>query len=107
MIGSGYRTREENEAVGGATNSQHLLGSAADFQLEGLSHRETALALEVDKEARLEAGIREIYHSPGSMHPEHTHVDCCHNGESLRELPKRTLDQKKPEYAPLTDLYKP
>ena len=34
-ITSGYRTAEHNAAVGGSKSSQHLLGRAADFYVEG------------------------------------------------------------------------
>lgn len=36
-ISSGYRCRELNDAVGGATNSQHLRGQAADIHCSSLS----------------------------------------------------------------------
>ena len=35
-ITSGYRTAEHNAAVGGSKSSQHLLGRAADFWVEGV-----------------------------------------------------------------------
>ena len=35
-ITSGYRTAEHNAAVGGSQSSQHLLGRAADFYVEGV-----------------------------------------------------------------------
>ena len=36
VITSGYRTAEHNAAVGGSKSSQHLLGRAADFWVEGV-----------------------------------------------------------------------
>ena len=35
-ITSGYRTTAHNAAVGGSKSSQHLLGRAADFHVEGV-----------------------------------------------------------------------
>jgi len=37
VINSGYRCPEHNRAVGGATNSQHLYGRAADIVCPGLT----------------------------------------------------------------------
>ena len=37
IITSGYRCEAHNRAVGGATDSQHLLGKAADIQVEGMA----------------------------------------------------------------------
>ena len=34
-IGSGYRSRTLNKAVGGVTNSQHIMGEAADLCIDG------------------------------------------------------------------------
>lgn len=41
-ITSGYRTPAHNRAVGGAANSQHLYGKAADIQIENVSVAEAA-----------------------------------------------------------------
>ena len=35
IVRSGYRTPEHNAAVGGATHSQHMLGTAADIEVAG------------------------------------------------------------------------
>lgn len=37
IINSGYRCATHNKSVGGATNSQHLSGRAADIQISGYS----------------------------------------------------------------------
>lgn len=39
-ITSGYRTRTHNQAVGGASGSQHLFGNAADIVVSGLKASE-------------------------------------------------------------------
>ena len=45
-VNSAYRSPEHNAAVGGAKNSQHLLGKAADVVIQGVSPDETADAIE-------------------------------------------------------------
>ena len=41
-ITSGYRTATHNASVGGAKSSQHLLGRAADIQVQGVSVEDVA-----------------------------------------------------------------
>jgi hypothetical protein len=45
-INSGYRSQRHNQRVGGAPNSQHLFGTAADITVEGASPRTVAAKLE-------------------------------------------------------------
>jgi uncharacterized protein YcbK (DUF882 family) len=45
-INSGYRSPEHNRAVGGADESQHVLGKAADIVVEGLTPIEVKIAIE-------------------------------------------------------------
>lgn len=47
IITSGYRCEAHNRAVGGAANSQHLLGKAADIQVEGMGPAALAAHAEV------------------------------------------------------------
>lgn len=42
VITSGYRTGAHNTAVGGSKSSQHLLGKAADIQVQGVSVEDVA-----------------------------------------------------------------
>lgn len=37
IISSGYRCNKLNLLIGGANNSQHLLGCAADFKIQGMT----------------------------------------------------------------------
>ena len=45
-ITSGYRSPAHNKSVGGAKNSQHLLGKAADIQVQGMTPIEVKDAIE-------------------------------------------------------------
>lgn len=40
IVHSGYRSKKVNEAIGGATNSQHMKGQAADFIVPGMTVEE-------------------------------------------------------------------
>ena len=42
IITSGYRCPEYNRRVNGATNSQHMLGTAADIRVDGMTPRQLA-----------------------------------------------------------------
>lgn len=46
VISSGYRPPMVNAAIGGSARSQHMLGQACDFHIEGLEPIDVCLALE-------------------------------------------------------------
>ena len=45
-ITSGYRAPQHNASVGGAKNSRHLVGDAADIKVEGMTPRQVADVIE-------------------------------------------------------------
>lgn len=46
VINSGYRSPSHNKNVGGAKNSQHVLGKAADIRIAGMTSREVYNTIE-------------------------------------------------------------
>ena len=46
ITGSGYRTKEHNDSVGGAKESQHLIANAADINAKNKTPKELAKVIE-------------------------------------------------------------
>ena len=46
-VTSGFRSREHNKKIGGATNSFHVLGMAADIQVSKMTPEQVAKAIEL------------------------------------------------------------
>ena len=46
IINSGYRCPERNRQVGGSPNSQHMLGTAVDIRVNGMTPRQVAAEAE-------------------------------------------------------------
>jgi len=65
-VTSGYRCPEHNRAIGGATRSQHLLGTAADISVRGMTSAEMYRLAE-DVEAFRNGGIG-VYPDKGFIH---------------------------------------
>lgn len=64
IISSGYRSPALNRAVGGAKNSQHMSGEAADFDIPGIDNYE--LAKWIEKELNYDQLILEYYYGGNS-----------------------------------------
>ena len=63
-INSAYRSPSHNKMVGGAKNSQHLLGKAADIRVDGVSPRELhGIIEELIKDGRMKEGGLGRYNS--------------------------------------------
>jgi len=70
---SGYRTMEYNSAIGGAKDSQHMKGRAADIVIDGVSASEVnEAALKLIKEGKLM--IKGLGYYPNST-PPFNHLD--------------------------------
>lgn len=62
ITGSGYRTKEHNEKVGGAKNSQHLTASGADINAKNYTPKELGKVIEkLIKEGKMKEGGLGIY----------------------------------------------
>lgn len=68
-IMSGYRCEAHNKAVGGAKNSQHMLGIAADIKVSTI--RPAAVAAYLETKYQTDHGI--------GRYQTFTHVDVRHN----------------------------
>lgn len=72
-ITSGFRSKEHNEKIGGATNSFHILGMAADIQVKNVKPVDVAKAIELlIKEGKMKEGGIGIYKT--WIHYDHRNV---------------------------------
>ena len=63
-ITSGYRSKEHNKKIGGALDSYHVRGMAADIQVAGMKPKEVAEEIEkLIKEGKMLEGGIGIYNS--------------------------------------------
>lgn len=72
-VTSGFRSREHNKKIGGATNSYHVLGMAADIQVAKMKPEDVAKAIELlIKEGKMKEGGIGIYKT--WLHYDHRNV---------------------------------
>ena len=61
-INSGYRSPEHNKRIGGASDSQHMKGTAADFTIPGRTPKQIGIVLEgLIKDGKIKQGGLGIY----------------------------------------------
>ena len=75
-IVSGYRSPEYNRKIGGARNSQHIVGNAADIKAEGIPPRELYEYILRMRRAGLLPTLGGI-----GLYRRWVHVDIRHDGE--------------------------
>lgn len=69
-ITSGYRSPAHNRAIGGAKNSRHMFGDAADIKVKNMSPKQVVAIIEkLISEGKMEEGGIGIY-------PSWVHYDC-------------------------------
>lgn len=73
VVNSGYRCPELNRAVGGAVNSQHLYGEAADIEDYSRDRAMNARLFQMVRDLGLPFD-QLIYESPNSKGPDWVHV---------------------------------
>ena len=71
VVSSGYRSPAVNRAIGGARNSQHVTGEAADFEIPGVSNVEVRRWMEAN--LNYDQPILEFY-IPGQPNSGWVHV---------------------------------
>lgn len=85
-ITSGYRCLEVNRSVGGARNSQHTLGEAADFAPIGMAVEKAALTLAAMSNLPFAQLIYEVRERAGKAPLEWIHISYNRNGENKGEV---------------------
>ena len=81
-VTSGFRSRDHNRKIGGATNSFHVLGMAADIQVSKMTPEQVAKAIELlIKEGKMKQGGLGIYRT-------WIHYDLYFDGKTPRRWKK-------------------
>ena len=76
-VNSGYRTEAHNKAVGGSTNSAHLLGKAADISCGTLPAKEIAKVAYRTYGKQIAIGLHEK--------ENYVHIDVLYRGNFYKE----------------------
>ena len=90
-VNSGYRGPALNEAIGGASSSQHCKGQAADIEIPGISNYE--LANHISQHLEYDQLILEFY-TPGDPNSGWVHVSYNVDGNRKENLTAMKEDGK-------------
>lgn len=98
-ISSGYRSPALNRAIGGASNSQHAKGEAADFEIPGVSNIEVCRWMEAN--LNYDQLILEFYR-PGEPNSGWVHVSYRepYRNQELTARRVRKFGRMRTEYVP-------
>ena len=94
FISSGYRSPELNKAIGGSTTSDHCLGCAADFEVQGQDNK--VMAQWIANNLDFKQLILEFYHV-GDMHSGWIHCSYKQGSNNKQKL-NALKDGKKTIY---------
>ena len=77
-ITSGYRSPQHNKKIGGAKDSQHVKGMAADIKVAGMTPKEVALVIDglIESGKMKQGGI--------GIYPSWVHYDIFFGGKNKR-----------------------
>lgn len=102
IITSGYRSQLVNAAIGGATNSQHSKGQAADFHIKGVTNTEIIQAILKLRLPFDQLIDEQLYRSSGRL-SKWIHVSYNKAGNRKQLLKARnTIANLNTVYSPLT-----
>lgn len=82
VVTSGYRSPEVNQRIGGARNSQHMTGQAADIRVPGMSNYDLAVWIRANLD--YDQLILEAY-TPGEVNSGWVHVSYVGPEENRKE----------------------
>ena len=99
MISSGYRSKELNKAIGGASTSQHLLGQALDLDMDGTPNGVTNKMVFDFIKDNLE--YDQLISEMGTKEkPDWVHVSYNPNGKQRKQVLRATKSGGKTIYQP-------
>lgn len=95
-INSGYRSEELNTAIGGSTNSQHIIGQAVDMEIPGVTNYDQALWIRDNLD--FDQLILEAY-TPGVLNSGWVHCSYKNPEKNRKEVLTATFENGTVTYS--------